>query len=239
MRRIAAALASVAALALAPSAARAWCWGSGTSGDGNKVTEPRQVADFNSVRVVGSLDAAVKVGGAQSVKVTIDQNLQPLVTTEVNGGTLVVRVKDASWKGKGVVEIAVPALRAFTIEGSSDATIEGGQGELTLKIEGSGDLRWSGAATSLDASISGSGDIRLTGTAEQARLSVAGSGDIKAGALTARGAEVDVAGSGDVEVTLDGGTLRARVAGSGDVVWHGRAMVEQASVSGSGEIVRR
>ena len=64
MRRIAAALASVAALALAlaPSAAQAWSWGSGTSGDGNKVTEPRQVADFTSVRLVGSLDAAVKVG---------------------------------------------------------------------------------------------------------------------------------------------------------------------------------
>jgi len=239
MRRLAAALATVAALALAPSAARAWCWGGGTRGDGNKTTEVRPVADFTAVRLEGSIDAAVKVGGDRSVRVTIDQNLQPLVTTEVNGGTLVIRTREATWDGKGIVEITVPALRAFTIEGSGDVSIDGGQGDLALAIEGSGDLRWSGSAARLDASIRGSGDLRLSGTAEQARLSVEGSGDVKAGALTARGAEVEVEGSGDVEVTLDGGTLRARVSGSGDVVWHGTALVEQASVSGSGEIVRR
>jgi hypothetical protein len=238
MRRLA--LVAVTALAFIPSAAHAhfFCFG-GTRGDGKKVTEARQVSAFTAIRVEGSIDAAVKVGGAQSVAVTIDQNLQPLITTEVSGGTLVIRTKDASWDGKGIVEISMPALRGFTIEGSSDVTIDGGQGDLTLQIEGSGDLRWNGVAAKLEASISGSGDLRLSGTADQARISVEGSGDVKAGGLTAKAAEIEVDGSGDVEVTLDGGPLRARVSGSGDVVWHGRAMVELASVSGSGEIVRR
>lgn len=235
MRRLALA---AALLTMVPAAAHAWSGGE-TKGDGTKVTQPRQVAPFTSVRVVGSLDAAVKVGGAQSVSVTIDQNLQPLVFTEVSDDTLVVRTKDASWDGKGVVEITVPALRGFTIEGSSDVTIEGGQGDLQLKISGSGDLRWSGSVARLDASISGSGDMKLEGTAEHASLSVAGSGDVKAGGLTAKGAAISLAGSGDVELTLDGGSLSVSIAGSGDVVWHGKAMVEQASVSGSGQIVRR
>lgn len=236
MRRFA--LVASAALAFLPAAAQAWSWG-GTRGDGKKVTESRQVGAFTAVRVEGSIDAAVKVGGAQAVTVTIDQNLQPLVTTEVSDGTLVIRTDDASWDGKGVVEITVPALRAVSIRGSGDVTVEGGQGDLKLGIQGSGDLRWNGAAARLEASITGSGDMRLSGTAEQTRISVAGSGDVKAGDLTSKAAEVSVAGSGDVELTLDGGTFRARVAGSGDVVWHGRAMVEQASVSGSGDIVRR
>jgi hypothetical protein len=237
MRRLATAASFAVALAL-PSPAAAWSWG-GTRGDGNKVTEPRAIAPFTAVRLEGSLDATVKVGGAQSVAVTIDQNLQKLVTTEVQGGTLVISTRDVSWDGKGVVEITVPALRAFTIEGSADVTIEGGQGDLKLGIEGSGDLRWSGTAGSLDGSISGSGDLRLAGTAERASLSVAGSGDIRAGGLTVKGASVAVAGSGDVELTLDGGPLSVTIAGSGDVVWHGKAQVEQASVSGSGTIVRR
>ena len=239
MSRLAAAacLAAAAALLL-PSDALAWGW-SGTRGDGKKVTEPRQLAPFTSVRLEGSLDASVKVGGAQAVAVTIDQNLQPLVITEVRDGTLVVKTRDASWDGKGVVEITVPALRGFTIEGSADVAIDGGQGDLKLQIEGSGDLRWSGSAARLDASISGSGDMKLGGTADQANLSVAGSGDVKAGGLTAKGATVSVAGSGDVEVTLDGGPLSVSIAGSGDVVWHGKAVVEQASVSGSGSISRR
>jgi hypothetical protein len=238
MRRLHAAIAALSAAAALAAPAGASAWG-GTRGNGNKVTQVRQVDAFTAIRVEGSIDAAVKVGGAQSVAVTIDENLLPLVTTEVSGGTLVIRARDASWEGKGVVELTVPALRGLTIKGSSDVTVEGGQGDLALAIEGSGDLRWSGAAGSLEASISGSGDLRLTGTAAQARLSVAGSGDIKAGGLTATGADVEVDGSGDVEVTLAGGTFRARVSGSGDVVWHGQATIEQSVVRGSGQIVRR
>ncbi len=238
MRRIA--LSAVAALALLPAAAQAWNWNwGGTRGDGHKVTQSRQVEPFTAVRVEGAIDAAVKVGGSQSVSVTIDQNLQPLVTTEVRRGTLVVSTKDANWDGKAIVEITVPSLTAFAIEGSSDVTIEGGQGDLELSIEGSGDLRWNGAAGKLTARISGSGDMRLSGTAESARLSVEGSGDVKAGGLTARTASVSVEGSGDVELTMDGGALSASISGSGNVVWHGKASAESVSVSGSGEVVRR
>jgi hypothetical protein len=246
MRRLAAAsLAIVAALAL-PSPADAWGW-SGTRGDGKKVTEPRPLPPFTAVRIEGSLDATVKVGGVQSVAVTIDQNLQPLVTTEVRDGILVVKTRDAHWDGKGVVEITLAELRAFTIEGSADVTVDGSskvisggqRADLALRIEGSGDLRWSGSVANLDASISGSGDMTLAGSAERASLAVAGSGDIQAGQLKARSAAVALEGSGDVEVTLDGGPLSVSIAGSGDVVWHGSAQVEQAAVSGSGSIVRR
>jgi hypothetical protein len=236
MRRLA--VTAAAALAFLPAVAHAWNW-CGTRGDGKKVTAARQVGSFTSIRVEGSIDAAVKVGGAQSVAVTIDENLQPLVTTEVVGGALLIKVGDAHWDGKGIVEITVPVLRGLAIEGSSDVTIDGGQGDLALSIHGSGDLRWHGTAAKLEVSISGSGDMKLSGTAEQAQVSVAGSGDVKGGDLTAGRAAISVAGSGDVELTLDGGPLSASIAGSGDVVWHGRATVEQASVSGSGEIVRR
>jgi hypothetical protein len=239
MRRLALVAALIIPVALViPAAASAWSWNA-TRGDGHKVTEPRPLAAFTSVRLVGALDAIVKVGGSQAVAVTIDQNLLPLVTTEVSGSTLVVKTRDASWEGKGVVEITVPSLRGFAIEGSGDATIEGGQGDLSLSIDGSGDLRWRGTAGRLDAAISGSGDMVMSGTADRATIAVDGSGDVKAGGLTARSAEVSVAGSGDVELTLDGGALSASVAGSGDITWHGRATVEQAAVAGSGQIVRR
>jgi hypothetical protein len=239
MRRLAAAV-SVATLAFLPAAAQAHLFShGGTPGDGKKLTQARPVAAFTAIRVEGSIDAAVKVGGPQAVAVTIDENLQPLVTTEVRDGTLVIRTRDASWDGPGVVEITVPALRALDIKGSSDVTIDGGQGDLTLAIHGSGDLTWSGAVSKLDASVSGSGDLKLSGTAEQAKVSVAGSGDVKAGGLKARAAAISVAGSGDVELTLDGGPLSVAIAGSGDVTWHGTAMLEQVAIRGSGELKKR
>jgi hypothetical protein len=240
-RLVALAAALLAALiAPTPAAAGDWLWSfRGTSGDGKKVTQSRQVAEFKAVRLIGSLDVKVAVGPARSVAVTIDENLQPLVETLVEGDTLVIKSKSMSYRGEGRVEISLPSLRAFSIEGSGDVTIDGGQGDLDLSVEGSGDLAWRGTATRLAVSIEGSGDVKLAGTAEAVRLRVDGSGDIKAGGLAARDAEVDVSGSGDVEVTLTGGSLRAEVNGSGDVVWHGQARVEQSRVSGSGGIAHR
>lgn len=227
------------ALLLAPSGAQAWTRGGGTTGDGKKVTQPREVGAFSRVRLEGALDARVTVGPARAVSVTIDQNLQPLVETRVEGDTLVVSARELSWQGDGRVDISVPALRGFAIRGSGDAAIEGGEGDLSLSISGSGDLGWRGRAGALEAAVSGSGDMRLSGTAASVEIAVAGSGDVLARDLEAGRADVSVAGSGDVEVRLAGGPLRASVAGSGDVVWYGEGRVEQASAAGSGEIVHR
>ena len=238
MRHLAAAALAVA-FAATPLAASAH-WGAGTPGDGKKVTQQRQVAAFKAVRLEGSLDVRVKVGEPAAVAVTIDENLQPLVETRLDGDTLVISTTGSmSYRGEGRVQVATPALRAFTIEGSGDVEIDGGQGDLELTVSGSGDLSWRGAAGALRVEIEGSGDVKLAGTAQRAMLSVAGSGDVQARSLVAGSAKVSVAGSGDVEVTLDGGALEASVAGSGDVHWYGKAQVERASVAGSGEIAHR
>lgn len=226
--------------AAAPRSASARGWGGSVTGDGHKVTQSRAAPAFQAVRLEGSLDVQVQVGPPTAVSVTIDENLHPLVETTVQGDTLVIRTRDSmSYRGEGRVTVSTPTLRALTIEGSGDAIVEGGQGDLALAVSGSGDISWRGAAGRLSVEIEGSGDVRLAGTADHAALSVAGSGDVKARDLTARGAKVEVAGSGDVEVTLGGGTLEASVAGSGDVRWYGSAQVERARVAGSGEIVHR
>ncbi|MCM2332721.1 MAG: DUF2807 domain-containing protein [Anaeromyxobacteraceae bacterium] len=238
MRHLAAAVFALA-LAAGPLSASAH-WGGGTSGDGKKVTQQRQSAGFKAIRLEGSLDVQVKVGAPTAVSVTIDENLQPLVETRVDGDTLVIATTGSmSYRGEGRVAVATPSLRGFTIEGSGDVAIDGGAGDLDLEVDGSGDLSWRGAAATLRVEIEGSGDVRLAGTAERAVLAVAGSGDIQAKELVAGGAKVSVAGSGDVSVTLDGGSLEASVAGSGDVHWYGKAQVERASVAGSGEIAHR
>jgi len=240
MRHLAAAIASVG-LALVPLDASAHGgWGSGVSGSGKKATQQRTAGEFKAVRLEGSLDVKVRVGAPTSVAVIIDENLQELVETRLDGDTLVVRTTGSmSYQGEGRVELSTPSLRAFAIEGSGDGHVDGGQGDLELSVSGSGDLSWRGSAGKLEVEIEGSGDVTLAGTADLADVEVAGSGDVHARELTARSADVEVAGSGDVEITLAGGALRAEVAGSGGVHWYGTAQVERASVAGSGEIAHR
>lgn len=203
--------------------------------------EPRTVPAFDRISLRGPVDADVKVGAAQSVVVRADRDLVPRIVTRVEGTTLVVEgAARRSWFGSrseaARVEISIPSLRALAIEGSGDARVEGGQGELDLAIRGSGDLDWRGDVAALSLAIRGSGDATVAGRADRLRVEVDGSGDVDAKALSAGAADVAVHGSGDVQVRLAGGPLRARVSGSGDVTWWGDARVEEASAAGSGSI---
>lgn len=236
--RIAPFAAAVLAMAAA-SPARAH-GGEGLRGNGEKTTTARDVPAFTKVRLQNTLTASVKVGAPQKVAVTIDSNLQPEIVTRVDGDTLVVQTtREIRYDGRGTVEISVPALRGFEIDGSGDATIDGGEGDLALAVDGSGDLRFSGRAAALRVSIAGAGNVSLAGRADRLDVDVEGSGGVRARELTATGAKVAVSGSGDVELTLAGGPLSAAVAGSGDVTWWGDAQVQQTATSGSGEIRHR
>lgn len=231
---------AAAAVVFLAGPAQAWGFG-GIKGNGQKITEAREVPPFERVSMRGAIDAVVKVGPAQSVSITIDSNLITHVRTRVEGDRLVIDTdENLSWDGIARAEITVPRLRAFGVSGSSDATIEGGKGEeLQLSTSGSGDIRWRGVATALEVATSGSGDVTLAGEADALEASTSGSGDVRGQDFTVRDADIRTSGSGDVTIRLSGGTLRAKTSGSGDVTWSGEGTVAEARTSGSGEVRRR
>lgn len=238
MRLAALALGFSLLVAASPASARPT-----VEGNGQKTTEKRDVAGFDAVALDGAIDAAVKVGPAHSVAVTIDSNLQQYVRTRLDGSRLVVDTDpktDVRWKGKARVEVTLPALRALSTSGSGDAVVEGGKGgDLVLETSGSGDVRWRGDAAKLEVSTSGSGDVTLAGKAQALVARSSGSGDVRAKDLEVHDAEVRTSGSADVDLRLAGGVLRAWTSGSGDVSWSGDASNVEAHTSGSGDVRRR
>lgn len=239
MRPQGALLAVSAALALGGSAASARDR-EAVRGDGNVIAQKRDLPAFDAVRLETSVDLAVKVGRPQSVTVKIERNLQDLLETTVAKGVLVIDTrKNIRPDREATVEITVPELRRFALEGSGDVAIEGGKGALDLAIGGSGALRWRGEASTLEALVEGPGGLCLEGRAETLRVRVQGSGDVAAGRLQAVNVDARVEGSGDVELFLAGGRLTAAVEGSGDIHWAGQAKTESIAVHGSGEISRR
>lgn len=237
--RTPAALLLAAALA-SPDAARAH--ERPERGDGNKVTQRREVPAFLRIELRGPLDARVTEGQATSVAVTIDENLQQVVTTEVRGDTLVVDTeRGMHFRGPGEVVVTLPELRGLAIEGSGDARVQGAEAarDVELEISGSGDITWSGQAGKLVVRIEGSGEVALQGKAAELDAQVDGSGDVSGRALRAKSARLTIKGSGDMSATVDGGELRAVVNGSGDIVWYGSAATSTLAASGSGTVSHR
>ncbi|MEO6708458.1 MAG: head GIN domain-containing protein [Planctomycetota bacterium] len=194
--------------------------GSGRPGSGVSATQTRLVPEFHALRIEGSCDAKVAIGGAASLEITADDNLIDDLTTEVVDGVLVIAMKDGandSFRVGPRATISVPAFDCAVIEGSGDVDVTGVNGEkFEVRISGSGDLSARGKATNVSVAIEGSGDIDL-------------------GALESQQASVSIDGSGDARVRCSQ-SLTAAVNGSGDIDYLGSPAQTHIAVSGSGDV---
>ncbi len=211
---------------------------------GPAVSRSYQVGNFTEVEVAGPFDVDIKTGANPGVTARGNEKLIERLEVEVRGTKLVIRPKrDRSWfggwgsvGGSGAISVTVPMIRAASLAGSGDLTIDNGRGEsFEADIAGSGDLRIGSVEVgSLKVGIAGSGDASARGRAKRAeydiagsggvdgqglasedlKVSIAGSGQIKAHAT--RSADIDIMGAGDVEVT-GGAKCSISKAGSGDV----------------------
>jgi hypothetical protein len=178
----------------------AGCGMVGQAGSGNIVTEPRDVSDFTSISLSGSGQLRVEQGDAESLTIAADDNLLPLLTSEVKDGRLSLGVK-----------------RGASIRPSNgDIDLKNIEGKrLDVDVSGSGSVTASGKVERLGLHISGSGKAKTEGLACQAAtVSITGSGNVVLAA--AETLEVKITGSGSVEYVGDPKVTK-RITGSGSV----------------------
>ena len=186
-------------------------------GSGVAKTEPRGVGAFKNIRLDGAAKINVQIGNDRSVTVTADDNVLPLIETDVHGDTLVISSKENYSTRIGVtVTITTPDLAGIELNGSGDVNVK--------------DLKGGRFSTI----IRGSGNVSADGTVDEVNAEIKGSGDVKLADLQAKRGEVSVAGSGNVTVNVTD-ELQASIAGSGDVRYKGSPKV-QKSVAGSGSV---
>jgi hypothetical protein len=198
----------------------AGCTWVGVQGSGNARTELRNVPAFSVVSVAGSIDADIAIGPESRVEITGDDNIVPLITTDVHGDRLEIDSrKSFRTSGHLVAKITMPRLTGIGLTGSGNITAHGVQ------------------ADRLGVTLSGSGTIRADGTAHEAEVEVAGSGTVALDQLAAERASVSLSGSGDVAVAASK-ALDVSITGSGDVTYRGDPELKKR-ITGSGSVKKR
>ena len=93
-----------------------------------------------AVDLAGSSVLTVRVGSQQAVVVHADDNLIDLVTTDVEGGTLVVGTSgNFTTQSPMTVDVTVPTLETVVLSGSGVVTVEGvTAARLAVRAPGSG-----------------------------------------------------------------------------------------------------
>jgi len=208
-------------------------------GSGTVISETRKLAEFDEIELRIAGDLHVTIGEPTPLELKGDDNILPLIETEVRDGRLVISTeRPLKAKQTLLLKVTVADLKAAEIRGSGDMHIRGVDNEsLSLGISGSGDLHFDGKTERLIASVAGSGDAHLVGKARQLTVNIAGSGDVTAFGLEARTGSVSIAGSGDAKVSV-AGSLSIMIAGSGDVHYAGDPKVSKV-ICGSGDIKKR
>jgi T5SS/PEP-CTERM-associated repeat protein len=184
------------------------------------ITETRNVSGFDEIVLLGSGDVIVSVTGTESLEIEAEDNVMPLLTSDVIDGRLELGVTGSITTSRGIT---------YTI---TAAQLEG------VTIRGSGDINGTDIdAISFEAAIEGSGRIDLTGTSDDLTVRIEGSGDFDGRDLVSATGTVTVDGSGAALVNVTD-ELTVTINGSGDVEFIGDPLVFE-TINGSGNVSRR
>jgi hypothetical protein len=191
-------------------------------GSGHVQVEERPVRGVLGVSVGGVGKVFVEQAGYESLTITAESNLLPLLTSELHGGVLVL----GSAPGVSISPTRDIVYR-LTVRELSD-----------IVVSGAAEVYADGLSTPyLLVTISGVGWVETAGCADEQHIEVSGDGTYLGDYLASRRAAVHVSGVGAAVVRVSE-FLDAHVSGEGVIEFFGQPVVRDA-VSGAGTIVWR
>lgn len=208
-------------------------------GNGNMITNTRNVGEYDKVSVGGSFDVKLIAGSEGKLILKVDENLLDYLITEVKDDNLKIRWKkgiNISHRSRILVTVPVKDIEEVSLAGSGDVYSEDvlKASNFRMILSGSGDVKLLVDANALYSSLSGSGNISITGTTGTLQCSISGSGNINAYGLVSNEADAKIAGSGNIKLNVRD-HLKARIAGSGNIYYKGDPR-QDTKVSGSGNV---
>ena len=195
--------------------------GSGVRGSGNRVTEKRELSSFKAIDSEGAFEFEITCQKPVSVSIEGDDNLLPLIQSDVRDGVLYLRTeKGYNSRSSVALRIAVPNLESIKAAGAGKFYISDVKNDkFTVQATG---------ATALTA----------LGETKSVEIHNTGAGKIDTNSLHAQKAKVDISGAASVDVYASE-QLDASVSGVGRVSYSGNPKTVNKNVSGMGIVAAK
>ncbi len=211
----------------------------GTRGSGEVTTEERVVSGFDKIHLNGSGEATIIQGDSESLVIEAEDNILPLLESEVVAGTLNLGPKDNKLVNptKPIkYTITMSEVNGISSTGSGKinaAVID--SGVLSIGLSGSGAVNIKSLdANTLDLNLTGSGIVGISGQVTDQIIKITGSGEYDAAELDSRISDVQISGSGQTVLRVED-VLTVEITGSGHASYYGDPLVSSA-ITGSGKL---
>ncbi len=189
-------------------------------GSGKRQTQKRDIAAFTSIATEGAFEIEVVAQKPVSLEIEGDDNILPLVTTEVSNNVLRIKnVRSYSVNDPINVRLTVPNLEGLAVSGAGKISISGLKND---KFE-------------IDAN--GAPSITVSGETNMIDIDTNGAGKIDTHKLRAAKGVVDSKGVSRVEVFAND-QLDVTVSGPSHVIYEGAAKVNK-TVHGPGSVEKK
>lgn len=211
----------VALCALLAFAVSSCHFGKGIKGSGARKSEKRELQPFKAIDTTGAYQIEVTCQKPASFEIEADDNILPLIKTEVRDGVLYVSNQESYNSARAVaLRINLPELTSVSSRGAGDIKVNDANND-DLKIESTG-----------------AASIKANGKVKTATFSSTGAGDVDATRLQTEKARVTVTGAASVNVYATE-QLDVTVSGAGSVNYSGNPKVVNKSVSGFGSVNKK
>ncbi len=173
--------------------------GSKIKGSGNVVTQKRELNGFNSIEVSGAFKVVVVAQKDFGVVVEADDNIIPLVITEVDDQTLEIK-RDRSFSTGSAVTIRVfaPNIEGIENSGASNVRVSNlANDSLEIHSSGASKTELEGSTGRLSVELSGASSIEASDLNSE-RASIDGSGASFAAVTATKELSVDLSGASRV-----------------------------------------
>ncbi|MEI7895683.1 MAG: head GIN domain-containing protein [bacterium] len=210
----------------------------GVHGNGNIQKETRKLSGFEALEVSGAFDIILKQGATEEVIVEADNNLLPLIRTEVVGGTLTIETrKPINHVTVMKVYVTLKDLKRVDVSGAVDITTDGRitTDELSIDASGASDSQLNLAVKKLKLECSGASKIKFSGYSSDVNMELSGASDIFAYDFLVETYDIGISGAGNAQLNVSK-KLRADISGAGSVKYKGSPAEVDQSISGAGSI---
>jgi hypothetical protein len=209
-------------------------------GSGVPAEETRTVPEFTALDVGNTIEATVAPGSGYSLKLRGDDNLLPLVVSEVRDARLTVRLKgNTSVRTKLGLKVTVTAPKITSARASGASSIQttaAGAERFEASADGTSRVIIEGLESQgLALEASGASQVSASGTTRTLKIELSGASQVHAGKLATTTAEVDLSGASS-------GTIRATESIQGDLTGASRLRIlgtpakEAVTISGASQV---
>jgi hypothetical protein len=210
------------------------------TGSGKLITETRPVSGVSRVELMIDANLEIQQGSQESLLVTGDDNILPVLQTNVVGGKLNIRYQSqVNIRGLHQLKLVLTVKDLSGLRLSSSGTVKVDPlttGNFDIDLTSSCNLNIQGIqADRITTNITSSGDITIQGISNSLVLHVTSSGNFQAGDLKVQEANVSLTSSGDVTLWVVE-SLDVDLSSSGNVAYYGNPAIRQ-DISSSGRLI--